>query len=1490
MQKSSLSPLIFILFFFTTINVFAVTVVDYRFDECIWDGTANEVKDSSLSANHSTSHGAITLVGGKINRDTNFNGSNYVQINDASALRNTASLSFWIKTTQVGNDTAWSAPGLIGVEQAGGGDDIIWGFIDASGHMGIDVGTTTNSILKSTTVINDDVYHNIVITRDKDSGEVKVYVDGNNEGSKTLKTGTIGNTFDQLGVIRDTGNSPEYLVANVDEVKIYDVVLSDSEVQEIYTNENSSKNYDGTDRDEVFCSADSCGSYDIQLNISTYNLSGYSGGQIDSHLEFEQVLATQATSLNLFGSGLIAQINTQGSNNNPYGADEMYLTVMDGYINVPEDGNYTFVVNGDDAVEVLIDNIVVSSWYSGHGRSASPTTDNRISKSTVNLVSGYHKLEFRHHENTGEDSYELHWKKPSSTTYEIVPASNLYHCIPYPPLFEYRFDECDDYNGTTNEVVDSSGNDFHGTSVGSIFLSENGKIYKSRRIGLENDPLVKNAIIANKSPTDIGSVGSISFWYKSKKNWNSSDGVMLIDATKGNKYFFLGLRSNGQLQLWAEDSNDRDFQSRTEDSFSFLMNEWVHIALAWDYTNRRFKIYVNGVLQSLTAAVPFNGVMPDLKNLHIGDISENYTQNSSVYDGVRNSANGEFDEFKAYSGELKQVDVTKVYENEMAGKNIDGSFRSEPFCVEVNVCYTDNFDRTDLGSRWSIIKEQNYKPQISSNKLMLTSNLGSVATGVTLAGEFPSSNNYIEIEFEHNAYGGSGADGVTIALADAAIVNPLIDSNLTNIAGAYGGSLGYANRTGTDGFKGGWLGFGFDEYGNFSNPTEGRHGGPGFRRDSIAVRGHGSGQTGYEYITGTTTLNPQVDNTPIDGYLYKISIDTRSARTMIKVQRDVKDGNGFITLIDWFDATQTAQSPQDFKFSLTGSTGGATNFHSINDLVIRAVGCGNLGEDIVKLSSFFDAWDIFRDITDRKISTKIVSQSFGLSIASLTENSSALQDYNGTVCVRLVGETNSTWNKVELTSNPKDTTFSVNKADKDTRVEIVWKDEVDEACPVSNETNSTMSSDNFAIRADKFNLTLPTLAYAGENFNIDFDASSVLDYNETLGSSFHVESNISKSGCVNGALHVEPFSFENGVKSVDANYSDIGDMNITIKEILGSEFAIVDKNDTNDENRLISPDTKDMTIKPYELNVTNVEYEEGWLYMADVTDINQSVKFSILANDKQHNLVQNFTDTCYSEDVDVKTHFSVENTNSNVKIKYDDATVVNIADINRTRTIPKVSFVNSKADIEYSFNIERDYKTPYEPIKIGLREVSVESSNVAKVENNATVSLDTDFYYGRVKTKDLSTNEQSTPHSLHVEVYKLGKYQQNSLNWYVNEDDNDSNITIVDKKGFLSSSTNAELDNIGNKQASGGSVEFILKHSEEDSFKSYLHVDIPEYLWYSKYNSYNSAVDCGSHPCFEYNYIGDRNQKNINSGKFTGTTVGDDFNATKTKKGVKVFR
>lgn len=201
----------------------------YKLDEAAWSA-AGDVADSSGNGYNGTATGGATPVPAQVCNGAQLNGSTrYIQVNGLSnELNATASLAFWIKTTQTGNDTNYLAPGVTGVEQAGGSDDIFWGWLDASGRIGITVGDTATT--KSTVAINNGVWRHVVLTRDHVAGTYKIYVDGTLNTSGAIATGVIGTAFSSIGRIEDTGGSPEYLDGQLDEVRIYGQVLTDAEV------------------------------------------------------------------------------------------------------------------------------------------------------------------------------------------------------------------------------------------------------------------------------------------------------------------------------------------------------------------------------------------------------------------------------------------------------------------------------------------------------------------------------------------------------------------------------------------------------------------------------------------------------------------------------------------------------------------------------------------------------------------------------------------------------------------------------------------------------------------------------------------------------------------------------------------------------------------------------------------------------------------------------------------------------------------------------------------------------------------------------------------------------------------------------------------------------------------------------------------------------------------------------------------------------------
>ncbi len=215
--------------------------------------------------------------------------------------------------------------------------------------------------------------------------------------------------------------------------------------------------------------------------------------------------------------------------------------------------------------------------------------------------------------------------------------------------------------------------------------------------------------------------------------------------------------------------------------------------------------------------------------------------------------------------------------------------------------------------------------------LRLTSNGGNQATSAYYDTAFASAGATVYAAFEYATWGGNGADGITFFL---------FDGSTSFSVGANGGSLGYAQKSGTGaddhaGLAGGYIGVAIDEYGNFSNATEGRVGGIGFTPDSIAVRG--SEASNYAYLGGSGTLPTSID-TP--------GVGTRPS-VVNQVQILLNATNQLtVTLQQGGTSPQTIlqmdlsayERPETLKLGFTSGTGGLNNYHEIRNIAASTIG------------------------------------------------------------------------------------------------------------------------------------------------------------------------------------------------------------------------------------------------------------------------------------------------------------------------------------------------------------------------------------------------------------------------------------------------------------------------------------------------------------------------------------------------------------------------
>jgi len=148
---------------------------------------------------------------------------------------------------------------------------------------------------------------------------------------------------------------------------------------------------------------------DQSLEFSGGSYNGYPA----NHDEYEDVVLEFGTDGHR--QGFHTRLTSGGSwdgtingSGNPFGADEQYLTIFSGMLNITEAGQYVFFVDGDDAIELIIDGNVVAGYYGSHG--ACGCFDHF---GVVDLAEGQHSIEFRHQEQGGLDNYYLYWHTPS---------------------------------------------------------------------------------------------------------------------------------------------------------------------------------------------------------------------------------------------------------------------------------------------------------------------------------------------------------------------------------------------------------------------------------------------------------------------------------------------------------------------------------------------------------------------------------------------------------------------------------------------------------------------------------------------------------------------------------------------------------------------------------------------------------------------------------------------------------------------------------------------------------------------------------------------------------------------------------------------------------------------------------------------------------------------------------------------------------------------
>lgn len=204
-----------------------------------------------------------------------------------------------------------------------------------------------------------------------------------------------------------------------------------------------------------------------------------------------------------------------------------------------------------------------------------------------------------------------------------------------------------------NSVLDSWAAMRHASALGRVssIYPDVQKSCLALDVPYNDDISVIDAIDTQIDMNDIGSTGTISFWYRSDQNWIGGGSRLLLDGSDDNRRFFLRLNNDGSLRFVLNRNMGNNFGTSSP-VFNFSANQWVHIAISWDMpVNNRIQIFVNGSEVKTRSSASLAVGLGELLSLYIGD-------NRGARNFGASSANGQFDSFRIYDLAQSAAEVT----------------------------------------------------------------------------------------------------------------------------------------------------------------------------------------------------------------------------------------------------------------------------------------------------------------------------------------------------------------------------------------------------------------------------------------------------------------------------------------------------------------------------------------------------------------------------------------------------------------------------------------------------------------------------------------------------------------------------------------------------------------------------------------------------------------------------------------------------------------
>lgn len=629
------------------------------------DMTSTKVYDRSGLGTTGTLTNGPVVTPGTVGQALNFDGVNdYVQLasNTSLDIDDNFSISAWVRP-----ESFATLAGIVGKYHSVSGDYFLR-FNSASPYSKIEFGGSS-SITSNTALATGQWYH---IVAQRSSGTGYIYINGVLDTSGSVSIGSSASNDVTIGL--DYLPSPRYFKGKIDEVRIYNRVISSGEIQSLYASGQSDEVNTGASQAQGGSRLDSglagywkmddgsgTSATDTSTNGNTGTLTNgptWTTGQIGSAVDFDgtddYMSATlDGTTLTQLSVSFWMNCDLIGSTQNGIFQWANSLSSNNPFVAV-------FKTQGQDSVRIYLDgdyrqnNIVIANGTWAHIT---------LTLNNANLWSFYKDGVF-------VGSYQ----DDSTHTYQSNAATLYFANGAAPSYFDGKLDEARIYNRTlsADEVaelyrlttptgVDTglkgywsfNGKDMSGTTAydrsgaGNTGTLTNGPTVTPGKIGqaLEFDGSNDRVAIASSGAAlNLTSALTYSAWIYPQTFGGGSLG-RIIDKNVGNSGVFLVDNSNITSGLGFGYNGGGLVSSNSN---AITLNKWQHVVVT--YNSGTVAFYVDGTLN--IGGLSAGGLASDTGAFAIGERSNGAADRG--FDGY-------IDEVRVYNRALTAGEISALY-------------------------------------------------------------------------------------------------------------------------------------------------------------------------------------------------------------------------------------------------------------------------------------------------------------------------------------------------------------------------------------------------------------------------------------------------------------------------------------------------------------------------------------------------------------------------------------------------------------------------------------------------------------------------------------------------------------------------------------------------------------------------------------------------------------------------------------------------------------